>query len=163
MMSSMHYLFLFLIFLVTHLKAEMIGKVEYHLPKEASDWQMIGKVETDKKVKSTTITYAPLGLDIERFTAHVNNLPTVVEKGTLEKIIKTMFPGDNVSITVIKDKPQSILFEWSADHTYGLTKVIYPSDSTTMFIYMTQEKARFDKVRSSWIQMLHHIGNCETW
>lgn len=143
--------------------AEMIGHVEFYLPKEAINWKVIKEMKTNKKVISTTLIYAPNGdsepTSQEFFSAHVNDSPSNLTPAAIENSLKANYPNNVVKINIIRQEPQSVIFEWSVSEGpreifHGWTRIFSTKNETTLLTYQTDRISTVNDVRPIWIDAL---------
>lgn len=97
-----------------HLSAETIGKITYSLPKSASDW----KISDEKQNEHLhTILYTPKGAPQTESTEFFVLLSTdqassSTKQEVIKKEIEKSFPGFDVTVNVIKENPNDVLYEW---------------------------------------------------
>lgn len=158
--------------------AETIGPVEYRIPE---NWKIAKQLQSDKKVKSNTAIYVPTYAiwpnTKEIFTAHVNDLSSVLNEDTAKK---AMEKGVNAQIDfhMIDARPDSILFEWSPtsplkdsdDHKKQISKQVIESQAhfltrvfsypggTVMLTYESDDPKEFEKARPLWIKTLNQAS-----
>lgn len=167
---------LFCCLAITPLAAEMIGPVEYHLPKEAKDWKVGNKFESDK---STTIIYIPNEkMDentLESFGVNTNpfhlNLKDI---DALKQSMSMQFPNAEVDLWLVQETPDSIIYEWTikenkevsdnkdskeakedkVEKVHGLVRAFSTKDGMVLLAFTTEKIADFKNARASWLAAL---------
>lgn len=150
-----------LCFTMGSLSAEMIGDVEYSLPKEDNGWKVANEMKNEG---SATLIYVPEGKTTETagefFGVNYNLLPFGgTNEESLKKIMQEQFPDAKVSIKIIEADPKSVLYEWSlSDQTkevvHGWSRAFASGDGTAVLMYTTEHMDQIDHARKIWEKML---------
>lgn len=165
----MRYIFLLFACLFTaSLSAEMIGKVEYQLPKQGQGWKVASRIEGSEKLPSTTIIYNPENTTRdtakEAFAVHVNKRTTDINdkdsfQNGIERGMKLRFQNPKAVVNVLEKTSDSVLYEWSVtdsgqEKIHGWSRV-FTSPSDTMLLTFQTEKMDDVKVAGPiWLKTL---------
>jgi hypothetical protein len=137
------------------LVAEIIGNVEYQLPK--AGWKVANEINTEKD-NSKTIIYAPENCTEENktegFGVHSNSISN--ENLDQTSLSKTLLPKATKT-NIIEQDPQSVLFEWSFGEgktaIQGLIRGFSSAQGSVMLFY-TAEGDHFAANRDIWLKTL---------
>lgn len=125
----------------THLSAESIGKITYNLPKSASDWKIIDEKHDDHL---HTILYTPNGASQTESREFFVLLSTdqassSTKQDLIKKEIEKSFPGFDVTVNVVKENPNDVLYEWSIvkgeQKMSGISKGFNTNPGTAVLTY----------------------------
>lgn len=161
----MRYVFFALAILpMAYLSSETIGQVEYHLPSQGSSWKIEKDMRGNDSINSHTVIYIPQNASLENaqefFAVHVNDLPSYsVDEAALEKVIESQFPNQEVSVKILEQNPESLIYEWAVgdqenEKIHGWTRIFLGDQNTTMLTYLTKQVDLVDQERPIWLQTL---------
>ena len=144
------------------LVAETISNVEYHLPREKSEWQKVSLFAPSEEQE--TYFYVPKGESLdtskEFFGVHVNHLSSVeMDETSLKAAIEKQF-DIQITLAIIEKTSNSILYEWGMDKEgrflFSLNKVFFSDAGTTLLFYQTTSAKRVDAEKGLWLEALRN-------
>lgn len=137
--------------------AETIQNVEYSLPKEAKDWIIGNKLESEK---GTTIVYLPEGKRGEFFAINANYLASDVnDPAPIEVALTKIYPNLDIEFKVIDKVEDGIIYEWVAlkddkEGIHGWGRTFSTNEGTVVLGYQTENIAEIAKAFSIWFPVL---------
>lgn len=157
-----YFLILLACYFASPLKAEIIGNVEYHLPRSKQEWKVVNELH-GKKNKSVTVIYGPDQTENDHvqefFSVHSNLFPTEkIDQATLKKSLQPLFPDQKIRVAILEKDFTSVLYEWSAgekqNRTYGITRVFPDNKGTVILGYQTESPNYMENSRTVWMKAL---------
>jgi len=156
----MKYLWLLFALIVSPpLVAESLGNLNYTVP---HGWKLVNELNACKKTSSKTLVYAPESTTRanakEFFSAHINNLPSpILDHDTLKMMLEIQFPKQNVSVNVLDQTPDSILYEWivkdeERERLHGWARMFATKQGTAILSYQTEKIDQAPNVKNQWLE-----------
>lgn len=151
------------LFCFSVISANIIGNVEYELPKLDHGWKL-SQNETKKEKDYTLVSmiYIPDNTTEEEaaeyFGATSNNSPGSAHNiQSLKNLLQQQFPDHQINITILDKNQDSTLYEWHVkegeeDKVVGWSRIFSTQQGTTTLGYLTDQTEDIQKVRPIWIK-----------
>jgi hypothetical protein len=143
---------------------EMVGYVEYSLPKMDQEWVVLNKMDDERGV---TIIYIPKDIpkevSNEFFGVNFNKLPSdLKDTDSIKSSFQQMFRDADVEFAIVEEEKESLLMEViikaaGGEKVHVFSKAFSNEKGTVVLSLTTGNIANLSSIRSAWLAALKEV------